>query len=375
MVRFLHTADWQLGMTRHFFTEGVQERYTQALFDAIRRLGQIAKQENCEFVLVCGDAFDSNQVDRRTVARACEALKEISVPVYILPANHDPLNAASVFRSSTFTERKPEHVKIVENFGSQEIGGIELVGAPWKSKKPVVNPLLELLETLPPRDSRPRIVIGHGIVDLYTPDKDAPAVIPFDVLQAAVREHKADFIGLGDRHSATKIGLDDRIWYSGSPVSTDFREDDSGNALVVELSGESATVRQIAVGDWDFVEMERVDLNHADDVVNLERTLQSIENKDRTVVRINLFGGLTISLHVQLQALLQNAHDLFAGFVVHDEDLITVPEDADFADLGFSGFADRTVCRLRDQIETGGTDADCARDALMLLFRLAERAG
>ena len=91
-LRFLHTSDWQLGMTRHFLSEGAQERYSQARFDAIRTMGRVAKDEKCQFMLVCGDAFESNQVDRKTVARALEALKEVPVPVFILPGNHDPLN-------------------------------------------------------------------------------------------------------------------------------------------------------------------------------------------------------------------------------------------------------------------------------------------
>ena len=107
MIRFLHTSDWQLGMTRHFLSEGAQERYSQGRFDAIRTMGRIAKEKKCQFMLVCGDAFESNQVDRKTVARALEALKDVPVPVYILPGNHDPLNAASVYRSSTFIDRKP----------------------------------------------------------------------------------------------------------------------------------------------------------------------------------------------------------------------------------------------------------------------------
>src|SRR4030066_2302083 len=115
MIRFLHTSDWQLGMTRHFLSEGAQERYSQARFDAIRAMGRVAKDQNCQFMLVCGDAFESNLVDRKTVARAIEALKEVPVPVFILPGNHDPLNAASVYHSSTFIEHKPEHVRIVEN--------------------------------------------------------------------------------------------------------------------------------------------------------------------------------------------------------------------------------------------------------------------
>jgi DNA repair exonuclease SbcCD nuclease subunit len=375
VIRFLHTADWQLGMTRHFFSEGVQERYSQVRFDAIRRLGHIAKEEDCAFVLVCGDAFESNQVDRRTVSRTCEALKEVPVPVCILPGNHDALNAASVYQSNTFSEQKPDHVTVLDNFAPREVAaGVEIVGAPWKSKKPVINPLEELLDALSPSRGKTRIVMGHGIVDLFTPDKDAPGIISAGKLELALRDGKADFIALGDRHSVTKLGSGDRIWYSGTPVSTDFREDKSGYALVVELEKERVATREIGVGTWNFVEMKQVDLNHADDVANLHRSLQSIESKERTALRLRLFGGLTLSLRVELQKILEAASDLFAGFDVRYDNLVMVPEDADFADLGFSGFADKTVARLREQIEAGGPAAEEARDALMLLLQLAEGA-
>src|SRR4030042_3749030 len=115
MIRFLHTSDWRVGMTRHFLSEGAQERFSQARFDAIRTLGRVAKEERCQFMLVCGDAFESNQGDSRMVARALEALKDVPVPVYLLPGNNDPLNAASVYRSSIFIERKPAHVHVIQS--------------------------------------------------------------------------------------------------------------------------------------------------------------------------------------------------------------------------------------------------------------------
>lgn len=375
MIRFLHTADWQLGMTRHFFSEGVQERYSQARLDAIRRLGQIAKDEGCEFLIVCGDAFESNQVDRKTVSRACEALKSIRMPVYILPGNHDPLNAASVYRSSTFMELCPPDVHIIDDEEPRMVAsGIELIGAPWKSKKPVVNPLEELLSTLNPTSEVTRVVLGHGILDTYTPDKDAPALIFAASLEKALSEGKADFVALGDRHSITSVDSSGRVWYSGTPESTDFREEKSGYSLVVELEGERVTTKEIRLGQWSFIEEKHVDLNHADDVSNLNRSLEEIENKERTIVRLRLRGGLTVSLHAELQKRLHAAQDLFAGFDVRYDHLTMVPEDADFSDLGFSGFADKTVMALREQVETGGDDAGEARDALMLLFRLAEGA-
>ena len=161
MICFLHTGDWQLGMTRHFLLEGAQERYSQARVDAIRTMGRIAKEESCQFMLVCGDAFESNQVDRKTVARALEALKEVPVPVFILPGNHDPLNAASVYRSSTFIERRPGHIHVIESAAPLKVAdGVELVGAPWMSKRPVANPIHEALNALTPATGITRICLG-----------------------------------------------------------------------------------------------------------------------------------------------------------------------------------------------------------------------
>jgi len=51
--------------------------------------------------------------------------------------------------------------------------------------------------------------------------------------------------------------------------------------------------------------------------------------------------------------------------------LLVLPDDADFADLGFSGFADATVKKLMARIDEGGREGAMARDALMLLLRLA----
>lgn len=374
-IRFVHTGDWQLGMTRHFFSEGVQERYSQARFDAIRRLGEIAREQNCQFMLVCGDAFESNQVDRRTVARTCEALKDVPVPVYVLPGNHDPLNAASVYQSSTFSDQCPSHVHIIDDVIPREVAeGVELIGAPWKSKKPVVNPLEELLSNLVPNETIARIVIGHGIVDTFTPDKDAPAIIAATNLEKAINEDKAHYIALGDRHSVTKLGLSERVWYSGTPESTDFREEKSGYVLIVELDGQQITTQDIRVGQWVFTERKQVELNHADDVTDLVEWLKAIDNKERTVLRLRLFGGLTIALHAELQKSVEGAKDLFAGLDVRYDNLAMLPEDTDFSNLGFSGFADKTVATLREEIEAGGVDAVEARDALLLLFRLAEGA-
>ena len=372
-LRFLHTSDWQLGMTRHFFSDGAQERYGQARFDAIRTMGRVAKDEKCQFMLVCGDAFESNLVDRKTVARALEALKDVPVPVFILPGNHDPLNAASVYRSSTFMERKPEHIQVMETAAPMKVSeGVELVGAPWMSQRPVAYPISEVLAALHPATGITRICVGHGGVDLFTPDPEAPRVIMVATLERAIDEGKIHFVALGDRHSLTKVGSGNRIWYSGTPEATDFSETQSGYAQVIEIGDGRVSTKPIQVGQWRFVERKRVDLNTAEDVDALKKSLEDIERKDLTVVRLKLVGSLSLSLKSVLENHLVAARDVFAAFDVHEDELLVQPDDTDFGDLGFSGFADATVKQLRLTIADRGEEGIMARDALMLLLRLSK---
>ena len=93
MTRFLHTSDWQLGMTRHYLSkrgdDDPQARFTADRIETVRRLGDVARQEGCEFVVVAGDVFETHNVSTQIIARACEAIASIDLPVYLLPGNHD----------------------------------------------------------------------------------------------------------------------------------------------------------------------------------------------------------------------------------------------------------------------------------------------
>jgi DNA repair exonuclease SbcCD nuclease subunit len=216
--------------------------------------------------------------------------------------------------------------------------------------------------------------MGHGAVDTLTPDREAAGVIAVATLERAVDEGKVHFVTLGDRHSLTKVGSGDRIWYSGTPEATDFRETQSGYAQIVEIDDGNVTTKSIQIGHWRFIERERVDLNTADDVEALRKSLEEIENKERTVVRLNLVGSLSLASNGTLQNHLLAAKDVFGAFDVRDDSLLVLPDDTDFANLGFSGFADRTVQQLRSKISEGGDEATVAREALMLMLRLARGA-
>ena len=371
--RFLHTGDWQLGMTRHFFSEGVQERFTQSRFDAIRELGRIAEEEKCQFIVVCGDVFESNLVDRKTVSRALEALKDVTVPVYLLPGNHDPLDAASVYRSTTFLERKPAHVHVIEDTTPIRVDeGIEIVGIPWASKRPLQDLVALATGQLEAVVDTLRVCVAHGMVDNLSPNPDDPALISLHAAENAISQNQIHYLALGDRHSLTEVGDSGCVWYAGTPEPTNYNEVKPGFALVATINEDGVTTKEVDIGRWKFIERE-IDLDTKEDIVALRNQLENLEDKERTVVKLRLVGALSLSLHSELGELLFHFQEILGAVETRMNNLIVIPEDADFMDLGFSGFASRTVERLRFNIEESGPDTITSRDALALLVRLAGR--
>lgn len=371
MVRFAHTADWQLGMTRHFLSPGTQGRYDQARLEAIGRIGRVAAAEGCEFIVVCGDVFEHVQVARKTAAPALRALRAVSeqLPVYLLPGNHDHLSSASIYASHWFGAERPANVHVLDRPGVVEVrSGVELLAAPWDGKQPPAEQIDRLAVRAPiigPESALVRIAVGHGGVDSLASQLTRDP-ISVSALEGALAERRIDFVALGDRHSRTQVGATGRIWYSGTPEPTATREIDPGHLLVVDLepgAAVKATPHQVAT--WTFAEREFV-LRGADAADDVLGWLDDFPEPSRAVAKPILRGELTIAEHARLTEAVEQRRDLFAAIAASGRsDLRVRSEDQDFADLALTGFAAETVEELR------GLDSDTARDALGLLLRLA----
>lgn len=379
-MRFLHTADWQLGMTRHFLNGEAQPRYSAARRDAVAGLGAIANETGAEFVVVAGDVFEHNQLAPRDVSLSLEAMRAIGVPVYLLPGNHDPLDASSVYTSALFVAEKPDNVTVLDRAGLHLVRpGLEIVAAPWRSKKPTTDLLGEVLDGLT-ADGVTRIVVGHGGVDLFEPDRDKPSLIRLATVEAALARGAVHYVALGDKHSRTDVGSTGRVWYSGSQEVTNYDhiEPDPGHVLVVEVDEQdparAVRVEGRRVGRWRFVTLRR-SVDTARDVVDLDINLDQLPNKERTVVQIALTGTLTVTDKAALDACLDKYARLFAALGTWDRetDIAVMPADGEFDDLGIGGFAAAAVDELVATARADGGQADDARAALALLLRLADR--
>jgi len=375
MTTFVHTADWQLGMRRHYLDAETQGVFSKARIDAVRAIGALAAEVDADFVTVGGDAFDDNAVDRRTVQRAREALATFpDIPVLLLPGNHDPLDAGSVYRRSEFTNGLPPNVHVVSGLDPVEVcPGVEVVGGPFTVRHPATNPLVQAAERLG-KAAGIRILLGHGNLDSLAGSFDQAGLLRQAELEAWLEQGVAHFIALGDRHSATSASDTGRIWYAGAPEPTDYREDPQGTALVVRVDQHDVGVEVRRVGVWTY--RQRIfDVAGPEDLEVVLRWLDEPEDKGQTIASLAVRGSLSLAELSRLEDALERASDSYGALEIWDRhhELTAVPSEQDLSEMALGGFVASALEEL--QAATGRDPEDRASaDALALLHRLAVRS-
>ena len=332
---------------------------------------------SAEFVVVAGDVFDANQLAPKVISQSLAAMGRIEVPVYLLPGNHDPLDPSSVYTSKQFLAERPDNVVVLDRAGVFDVRpGVQIVAAPWRSKHPTTDLAADVLAELP-SDGTARILLAHGAVDVLDPDRDNIAAIRMAAVTAALERSAVHYVALGDKHSRTEVGDSGRVWYAGSPEVTDYnhREADSGQVLLVDMDLDDpaypVTVETHTVGTWCFLTIA-ADLNNGSDIAALDARLDALPGKDRTVVQLALKGTVTVTEQADLDLCIEKYSRLFAGmdnWERHTE-LVVMPADEEFDNLGIGGFAADAVDDLKEKACSDGPDAQTARGALALLLRL-----
>ena len=375
MATLICSADWQLGMRRRYFGPEAQHRYTQARLDVIERLGALAVERGADAVLVAGDVFETNQVERQVISRAVEALARVPVPVLLLPGNHDALEPGTVWSSPEWNSAAPGNAVVLTEepvLVGSGAGAVEVVSAPWRTRRPVISPARAILDDLSPvTDGPPRVLVAHGMVDAFAPATDVPQ-ISLAALETAVRDQRIAFALLGDRHSTTDVGPSGRIWYPGTPEVTDCGEVDPGNALVVTLDEEQCTVEVVHVGQWRMVQLT-VELDGTHGIAKVEQAVDALPDKPRTYLRLGVVGSLDVVSMTALEVLLDSLGQVFAGVSrwAPTWDVRPLPDDDALSDLGLTGAARSAMADLHQRARSGDQTAAAA---LALMHRLVSGA-
>lgn len=377
-VKFVHTADWQLGMKRHVLGTR-HSSFDDARMESIREIVARAVNEDADFILAAGDVFDDNSVATEYVIRALSELGKTSVPVFILPGNHDLNSPGSVYKSKTFEKYRTANIHVIDSTEPITVGDdIEIVGLPVVSKYPLPVDVRDLVAKFTSSGDRGfRILALHGGTDLVFSGNDGnDAQFTIGDMEERVAAGEVDYIGLGDRHSVTELGTTGRIWYSGAPEVTAFddRETDSGQALLVELKDGACTVTPFRTGTWKMMRID-ADIDSESDLDLLQSRLDEIDDKQKTIVKLTLNGSVSLETGRKLDQFIEDYAALFAHVRIRKAStLIRRPELDDIADL-FSGYSRDAASELTQMSIDGGPESKTAEDALALLYRLSQAEG
>jgi hypothetical protein len=280
MAKFLHTADWQMGMRAvHAGSRARQVR--EKRFEAATRVVGAAKAHAVEFVLLAGDTFEHHDVDDVVVKRTADILNQLApIPTFILPGNHDPLVPGGVWDRQSW-KRVGDHIRLCSDPREIEIAGTALYPCPLKQKRSGNDPT----SWIPPRepgDRRVRIGLAHGGLDILG------QALNFPIAASRAESSGLDYLALGDWHSYLLHG---RAAYSGAMEPTDFAEHDSGFVSIVDIlaAGAPPTIRRERTGMLTWVELNSI-VRDITDVEALERTLR--ERGPAATVLARVGGGL-----------------------------------------------------------------------------------
>lgn len=391
--RFLHTSDWQLGMPTKYLDHEARARFAEARLAAVEKLFALAVERECEAIVVAGDVFDDNLLRPEVYRRAMDVLRRSPVPVFLLPGNHDPFDAASIYR-------KPEFAELAEGSGTgaavvvlddsaprvvrdSEQGRVEIVGAPLLTKKPNEDLVAKAIAECAQRDDEAdiRVLVGHGNVSSFGDVLDL-SQIDVAAAERACADGVIDYVALGDTHSAMKLGTEGTVWYSGAPEVTAFLEphgggeNNSGKALVVDITagdGSDAAevqVEEVHVGQWAFIALE-AEINSREDAEAFVEKLNDLPHKRTTVAKYALRGTVDLDTAAWMDEQLADISLGFARLYARERlmDMHVVPEMDELAEANFGeGFVDAAA---RELLERARNEEQAASDALRLLYRLS----
>jgi len=369
LIKLLHTADWQIGKLFGQFEPDEAALLAEARFKAVERLASVATENRVDLVLVAGDVFDAQGVADKTIHRLFNAMAGFEGPWILLPGNHDAALAESVWTRAARLKAIPGNVTVCLRPEPLLLDSINVAVLPAPlTQRNTHTDLTEWFAAAETPAGMPRIGLAHGSVQgILAEGIDSANPI------AAGRAEQAglDYLALGDWHGMKQV--DARTWYSGTPETDRFRANDSGQALLVELSepGALPTVMPVATGQYRW-HSEALLLQVPSDVDQALQRISAFGPAD--VVQLGLSGRTDLGGHRRLLDSIEQARGKARSLLADLSALRLEPTVEDIDALKADGYLGEVIAELRAGQD--GADAEVARDALTLLAGIldAQRA-
>ncbi|MGA3038973.1 MAG: DNA repair exonuclease [Vulcanimicrobiaceae bacterium] len=373
-MKFLHTADLQIGMHAAFAGEACAAKIRAARLRTLKRIVDVANEEAVDFIVIAGDLFEDVAPALTDIGAVTGALREASMPVYVLPGNHDPAEGATPYKAAFWKDLELAGKAFIARKPMQyAVAGGALLLSPCLAKYSAEDPTRSFKEMLSP-DGTLRIGVAHGTLqvnDAMSFDRgDQRAGFP--IATDAASRAGLSYLALGHWHTYWQYQDGDAlIEYCGTPEQTSFADRNCSTVSIVQLAGprDRPNVKRVDVHELDW-HAKQFDLT---DEQSLDRGLEALRNishAERSLVRVQFkgFGG-----HAMLERLLTADGEFQGRFLYYERTIQLIPRPEDrqqWLELVPVGLARQVATELLDRIEVDGDDVPVATRALELLTEI-----
>ncbi len=305
-LRFLHTADLHLDSPFEGLRSGkaAVRRSEQRML--LQRMAELVRQENLSFVLLPGDLLDSDMSYAETGEALCACFRQMAVPVFIAPGNHDWYSARSPYARLPL----PPNVYVfksgeIESVALPELG-VRIYGAAFTGpESPSLLPGFRAAAD----DGLLQILCMHG--EVTRSDSPYNAIREEELAASGLR-----YAALGHIHRASGLQKAGNTWYSwpGCPEGRGFDECGEKTVSIVELSDSDCSLQTVSLASRRY-EILTVNVTGSDPLLAVHSLLS--DETARDIYRIVLTGE--VDSPPDLQRLQLNLGELFYALQLRDE--------------------------------------------------------
>lgn len=223
-MKLLHSADWHLDAPIQGRTPAQTALLRQALLALPEKITALARQEQCDLMLLSGDLFDG-PCTPESLNAVQRALGQAGMPVFIAPGNHDHYSPSSLWQK----EGWPENVHIFRSATPESVCLLDLDCRVWGAAFQSAHSPALLEDFRAEGTERYALGVFHG-------DPTQPNSPYSPISRAQVQESGLDYLALGHIHKGDSFRTGDTLCaWPGCPLGRGFDETGEKGVLIVSL--------------------------------------------------------------------------------------------------------------------------------------------
>lgn len=362
-LKIIHTADWQIGRGYSAFDPEDSIMLSEARFNVISTIADYATNSKADVILVAGDAFDAHTLGDKSLRRMFNNLNGFSGLWIFIPGNHDANITEGVWDRAHRLKIIPDNARILkeaEPFLIDELN-LAILPAPLHQRSTAYDLTQWFNGAVTPSEYY-RVGLAHGsVIGLLPEHIDINNPINHEIVNSA----ELDYLALGDWHGLMQVNP--RCWYSGTPETDRFRNNESGYVLEVDLlqQGSDPVVQPVKVGEHNWLSLD-ISIESDADISTLLNELQKMTSN--VVLDLKLTGRVSLTQQRDIDQELARVSASVRAIRVENKLRLTA-SDADLSYSNFDGYLSSVLADLKS-LQSNPDKAEVADRAISILADL-----